>query len=80
MNTIFPIIRIVCGLVLIVVATSRYFSVRAQIAEGAEIQLFGYTASGAPWQLMLALGAALVLGIALIALGGFTLVKKLNEA
>lgn len=79
MNIVFPILRIVAGLALIIVAVTRYFSVRTQLADGAQIQIFGYTPSGEPWQLMLALGVALVLGLALIALGSVPLAKKLKE-
>lgn len=81
MNYLSPLIRIVCGLVLIVVAATRYFGIRQQIAaaDGGEIQIFGVATTGEPWQLMLAFGTAGLVGIALVALGGFSLAKKMQE-
>lgn len=81
MNYIFPIVRIVCGLVLVVVATTRYFSVRARTADAdvTEVQVFGFTAAAESWQFTLAFGAAVVIGLALFVLGIVTLIKKIQE-
>ncbi len=81
-NIIAPIIRIICGLILIVVSTTRYFGVRKEIAlaDEGQIEIFGFATTGEPWQLLLVFGTSMLVGIALISLGGFALMKKMQES
>jgi hypothetical protein len=81
MKSMSSIIRIVCGLVLIAVAGSRYFSARQQLAEadGAEVRIFGYATAAEPWLITLAFGIAGLVGLTLAGLGVFTLLKKMQE-
>jgi len=82
MKLLSPIIRILCGLVLIIAAAVKYFSIRAQIAagEGEEVQILGQTVTSETWQLGFAFGIACFVGILLIILGGISLMKGLQEA
>jgi len=77
-----PIIRILFGLILIVVATIRYFSIRTQFAagEGEEVEALGFTLTADSWQFGFAYGLALLFGALLLILGGLALKKKLDEA
>lgn len=81
MKYLSSIVGILCGLVLLVVAAVRYFGIRRELAdaEGAEVQLFGYALTAESWQFTFAFGAAIVLGVALIGIGAFALMKKIQE-
>lgn len=76
-----PIIRILFGLILIVVATIRYFSIRSRFAagDGEEVEALGFTLNADSWQFGFAYGLALLLGALLLVLGGIALKKKLDE-
>ncbi len=81
MKLIGPAIRILCGLVLLIVATSRYFTIRGQMAEaeGGEIQILGSTSAIEPGTLLIILLIAAVSGLALAAFGGYSLRKRMQE-
>jgi hypothetical protein len=79
MALVSPIIRIVCGLVLIIVALVRYFGIRQQIAAAEEGTVMAFGRELGSGQLTLLLIVALLVGFVLLGLGVAALIKKLNE-
>lgn len=81
MKLLGPVIRILCGLVLLVVATIRYFGIRRQLAdaEGGEVQILGSASSIEPGTLLIVLLIAAIAGLLLAAFGAYGLVKRLQE-
>ncbi|HEX5177099.1 MAG TPA: hypothetical protein VFV83_08725 [Chthoniobacteraceae bacterium] len=69
MNYLSPLLRIVCGIALLILSGSMYFKARAQVAAGAQVHLFGATAAAEPWQLTLGFGIIALIGIVLLVLG-----------
>lgn len=72
------IIRIICGVVLMIIAIKLYASSHAQLADGQEhaVQMFGRQTSLTPAQAMLVyLGAGLA-GFAFIIFGVIPLLKR----
>jgi hypothetical protein len=77
MNYVSAAIRIVCGLVLVILAASTYLKGREHIGEGTrQVQIFGFATSAEPWQLALAFGTVGLIGLVLIGLGFATLLRK----
>jgi hypothetical protein len=79
MALVSSIVPIVCGLVLIVVANIRFFGIRQQIAAAEEgtVLIFGRAVGSG--QLTFIYVVAMAFGLALIALGVVSLLKKLKE-
>ena len=76
MNTIPAIIRIVCGLALIIFSYSTYHRISGHIAAGEPIEIFGVTIGASPGQLTFAFGVIGLIGILLFILGVVTYFKK----
>lgn len=79
MNTkhlISGILRLICGLALIVYAILTYGRIGAGVAAGQPILLFGKMVDVSPVQMWLALGVAGLVGLGLIILGMMTLRRK----
>jgi hypothetical protein len=76
MNPVSAILRIICGLVLIILAYSTYNSNSQHFAAGEPLRVFGFTTSASPGQLTFAFGAIGLIGLLLIGLGVVTLLKS----
>ena len=76
MNQISSILRIVCGLAILILCISMYRKMSAQIASGGEIQLMGHPigASSGTTTLMFALIG--LVGLLLLILGVVGLLKS----
>jgi len=74
MNYISAILRIICGIVLIFLSCSTYQRISKHIADGGQIQIFGFTTSASSGEL--ALGVIGLIGIFLVTLGVISLVSK----
>jgi hypothetical protein len=68
MNPISSIIRIVCGLGIVIVAVSMYRKISAQVAAGGEVQLMGH-ALGSPGALQTVFVVVGLVGVVLLILG-----------
>jgi hypothetical protein len=69
MNTISSILRMICGLALIILSVSTYYRNSIRITSGGSAQIFGFPTGAAGWQLTLALGVIGLIGLFLIILG-----------
>ena len=76
MNPISAITRIICGLVLIVLATSVYLKNRAAMAAGGELQLFGFTTPADSWQVTLGFVVIGLIGLAMLIIGVRSLLSR----
>ena len=76
MNSISAILRILCGLALIIFSYSTYRRASEHVAAGGPIEIFGVTMGASPGQLNFALGVVGLIGILLIILGIVTFTKK----
>jgi hypothetical protein len=76
-----PVFRMVCGLVLVIVAVVKFFDIRRQLdaSPDGELQVFGATIAAQPWHLTLVFGLAVLVGLVLLGLGAASLVKKIQE-
>lgn len=76
MNSVSSLLRIVCGLALLILAYSTYQKALAQVSSGAPIQIFGVTTGASPGLLTLGLAAVGLIGAGLLALGVMGLLKN----
>lgn len=75
MNYLSPLLRIVCGAVLIILAISTYSRSAAAIASGGSLQVFGFAVGASGWQLTLSLAVIGLIGLVLVILGIANLLK-----
>jgi hypothetical protein len=76
MKTVSGVIRLICGLGLIIFAFATYHRIGAQVASGQEIQIAGVKIGASVGQLDIGLIVIGAIGIFLIVLGVLTLMKK----
>ena len=76
MNSISSLIRIICGLALIILSYTTYKNTFAQAASGAQLQVFGMTTGATSGQLTFGFVVIGLIGVALLALGVIGLFKK----
>jgi hypothetical protein len=76
MNYLSPLLRIVCGIVLLILSGSMYFKTRAQVAAGAQVHLFGAPSALEPWQLTLGFAVIALIGLVLLILGLAALTRR----
>ena len=76
MKAVSGLLRLICGLTLIVVAIGTYHRVGAQVAAGQRIEIAGVSIGASAAQLNFALVVVGVIGILLIILGVVTFLKK----
>ncbi len=76
MKVISGILRLICGLALIIFAFATYRRVGEHVAAGQPIQIAGVTIGASAGQLEFALIVFGVVGVLLIVLGVVTFVKK----
>jgi TRAP-type C4-dicarboxylate transport system permease small subunit len=76
MNSFSSILRIVCGVVLIILGYSTYSRNAAHIAAGEPMQVFGHLTNAEPRQLTLAFAVIGLIGLFLIVLGCVNLLKR----
>ncbi len=76
MNSISPIIRIICGLALIILSYTTYQNTFAQAAPGSQLQIFGMSTGASSGQLTLGFVVIGVIGAALLALGVMGILKS----
>ena len=69
MNPLSSILRIICGIAVLILAGSIYFKARPQVAAGAQVQLFGATFAAESWQLTLGFGVIALIDVVLLMLG-----------
>ena len=69
MNALSAIIRVVCGLVLIILAGSVFLRTRAAVAAGGLLQLFGYTTAADSWQIILGFITIGLIGLVMLIVG-----------
>jgi hypothetical protein len=75
MNHISSILRMVCGLAILILCISMYRKMAAQIATGGEIQLFGHPTSASSGQLTLGFAVIGLIGLFLLIMGIVNLLK-----
>ena len=76
MNSLSAILRIICGLALIIFSYSTNHRISEPIAAGAPIEIFGVTIGASPGQLTFALVVIGLIGLLLTMLGVVTFFKK----
>jgi hypothetical protein len=76
MNSLSSVLRIICGIVLLILSGSMYFKSRDQIAAGAHVQLFGFATNAEPWQLTLGFATIALIGVVLLLLGIVGLARR----
>jgi hypothetical protein len=76
MKTVSGVLRLLCGLGLIIFAFVTYHRIGAQVASGQEIQIAGVKLGASVGQLDIGLVVVGLVGIFLIVLGALTLMKK----
>ena len=76
MNAISAILRIVCGLALVILAYSTYSRNSQHIAAGEPMQIFGYATGASSGQLTLAFAVIGLIGLFMVGLGIATLLKR----
>jgi uncharacterized membrane protein YidH (DUF202 family) len=70
------LLRIICGVILIILGYSTYSRNSAHINAGEPMQVFGHVTNAEPWQLTLAFGLIGLIGLFLIVLGCVNLLKS----
>lgn len=76
MNYLSSLLRIVCGLAIVVLAYSTYHRNSARIAAGESPQIFGYATGASSSQLTLSFAVIGLIGVVLILLGIAGLLKS----
>ena len=76
MNQLSAVLRISCGVVLIILGYSTYSRNSAHIAAGQPMQVFGHLTNAEPWQLNLAFALIGFIGVFMIVLGCVNLFKR----
>ena len=76
MNYISSILRIVCGVAILILCLSMYRKMTAQLAAGAQLQLMGHPTGASSGQLMLAFAVIGLIGLFLLILGVVNLLKS----
>jgi hypothetical protein len=76
MNILSAVLRLICGVVLMIAAAATYHRASAHVAAGEPIQVAGITIGATPGQFSIALGVIAVIGLLLVILGIVTLFKK----
>ena len=76
MRQLSSIMRIICGVALIILGYSTYSRNSAHIAAGEPMQVFGHMTNAEPWQLTLAFAVIGLIGVFLIVLGCVNLLKS----
>ena len=76
MNPISSILRIICGLALIVLSYSTYHKNSERFAAGESLQIFGFPTGASSGQLTLAFSVIGLIGAVLIVLGVLGLLKS----
>ncbi|MES2709666.1 MAG: hypothetical protein V4726_23915 [Verrucomicrobiota bacterium] len=71
-----PIIRIICGLGIILFSWSVYQKNSAAIAAGTPMSIGGYAPGGSPGQVATAFGVIGLIGVSMVILGIAGLVKS----
>ena len=76
MNSISSIIRIICGLALIILSYTTYQKTLVHAAPGAQLQILGTATGATPGQLTLGFVVIGLIGAALLALGVIGILKS----
>ena len=76
MKPVSGVLRLICGLALIIFAFATHHRVGAQVAAGQQVQIAGIPIGASAGQLNLAFVIVGVIGLSLIILGVVTFVKK----
>ena len=76
MNMISGILRLICGLALIIFSIGTYYRASEHVAAGNPVQVLGITIGLSSGGLALALEVVGLIGVLLLVLGVVTLVKK----
>ncbi len=76
MNSVSAILRIICGLALIIFSYSTYHRISEPIAAGRPMEIFGVTMGASPGQVTFGLVVIGLIGLLLVILGVVTFFKK----
>jgi len=72
MNSVSAILRIICGLALIIFSYSTYHRISEPIAAGRPMEIFGVTMGASPGQVTFGLVVIGLIGLLLVILGVVT--------
>jgi len=76
MNSVSAILRIICGLALIIFSYSTYHRISEPIAAGRPMEIFGVTMGASPGQVTFGLVVIGLIGLLLVILGVGRIFKK----
>jgi cell division protein FtsX len=76
MNQATSILRMICGLAILVLCFSQYQSMSTALDAGGQPQLFGHAVSMSGTQLYLCLGVCALIGLVLFLVGAVRLLRR----